>query len=120
MGRGVSSRSLCTPLPARTFHVQADLPRVQVGCFRFGPIINDRTREHPSSGGGGDRSQSRVRVHNIIDAGPAVIDRGSMLETRDLTIRFGGHVAVDAVSGAFSPGTLTAIVGPNGAGKTTY
>jgi len=43
-----------------------------------------------------------------------------VLETRDLTIRFGGHVAVDAVSCAFAPGTLTAIVGPNGAGKTTY
>ena len=43
-----------------------------------------------------------------------------MLETRDLTIRFGGHVAVNAVSCAFVPGTLTAIVGPNGAGKTTY
>ena len=43
-----------------------------------------------------------------------------MLETRDLTIRFGGHVAVNSVSCAFAPGTLTAIVGPNGAGKTTY
>jgi len=43
-----------------------------------------------------------------------------MLETRNLTIRFGGHVAVDHVSCAFTPGTLTAIVGPNGAGKTTY
>ena len=43
-----------------------------------------------------------------------------MLETRNLTIRFGGHVAVDGVSCAFQPGTLTAIVGPNGAGKTTY
>ena len=43
-----------------------------------------------------------------------------MLETRDLTIRFGGHVAVDRVSCRFEPGTLTAIVGPNGAGKTTY
>ena len=42
------------------------------------------------------------------------------LETRDLTIRFGGHVAVEAVSCAFFPGELTAIVGPNGAGKTTY
>ncbi|GMV00700.1 MAG: ABC transporter ATP-binding protein [Burkholderiaceae bacterium] len=42
------------------------------------------------------------------------------LETRALTIRFGGHVAVDAVSCAFRAGTLTAIVGPNGAGKTTY
>jgi branched-chain amino acid transport system ATP-binding protein len=43
-----------------------------------------------------------------------------MLETRHLSIRFGGHVAVDDVSCAFRPGTLTAIVGPNGAGKTTY
>jgi branched-chain amino acid transport system ATP-binding protein len=43
-----------------------------------------------------------------------------MLATTDLTIRFGGHVAVDQVSCAFAPGTLTAIVGPNGAGKTTY
>jgi branched-chain amino acid transport system ATP-binding protein len=43
-----------------------------------------------------------------------------MLETLDLTIRFGGHVAVDHVSCRFEPGTLTSIVGPNGAGKTTY
>jgi branched-chain amino acid transport system ATP-binding protein len=42
------------------------------------------------------------------------------LETQELTIRFGGHVAVNAVSCGFMPGTLTAIVGPNGAGKTTY
>jgi branched-chain amino acid transport system ATP-binding protein len=42
------------------------------------------------------------------------------LETKNLTIRFGGHVAVDSVSCAFTPGELTAIVGPNGAGKTTY
>jgi branched-chain amino acid transport system ATP-binding protein len=42
------------------------------------------------------------------------------LETRGLTIRFGGHVAVDNVTCRFTPGTLTAIVGPNGAGKTTY
>ena len=42
------------------------------------------------------------------------------LSTRELTIRFGGHVAVNAVSADFHPGTLTVIVGPNGAGKTTY
>ena len=44
----------------------------------------------------------------------------TLLETRDLTIRFGGHVAVNHVSCTFRPGELTAIVGPNGAGKTTY
>jgi branched-chain amino acid transport system ATP-binding protein len=43
-----------------------------------------------------------------------------MLETQSLTIRFGGHVAVNAVSCRYEAGTLTAIVGPNGAGKTTY
>lgn len=44
----------------------------------------------------------------------------SLLSTRDLTIRFGGHIAVNNVTCSFEPGTLTAIVGPNGAGKTTY
>ncbi|MDR5652822.1 ABC transporter ATP-binding protein [Ruixingdingia sedimenti] len=44
----------------------------------------------------------------------------SLLETEALTVRFGGHVAVDAVTCAFHAGQLTAIVGPNGAGKTTY
>jgi branched-chain amino acid transport system ATP-binding protein len=44
----------------------------------------------------------------------------TQLETHGLTIRFGGHVAVDSVTCAFRPGELTAIVGPNGAGKTTY
>jgi branched-chain amino acid transport system ATP-binding protein len=43
-----------------------------------------------------------------------------VLETEGLTIRFGGHVAVDHVSCQFHAGTLTSIVGPNGAGKTTY
>ena len=43
-----------------------------------------------------------------------------LLQTDDLTVRFGGHVAVNAVSCQFHSGELTAIVGPNGAGKTTY
>lgn len=42
------------------------------------------------------------------------------LETRALTVSFGGHIAVNGVSCKFHPGTLTSIVGPNGAGKTTY
>jgi len=44
----------------------------------------------------------------------------TLLETEALTVRFGGHVAVDAVTCSFHAGELTAIVGPNGAGKTTY
>jgi branched-chain amino acid transport system ATP-binding protein len=47
-------------------------------------------------------------------------DNMPALSTSDLTISFGGQVAVNAVSCDFHSGTLTAIVGPNGAGKTTY
>ena len=47
-------------------------------------------------------------------------ENGPSLETRNLTIRFGGHTAVDDVTTAFRPGELTALVGPNGAGKTTF
>jgi branched-chain amino acid transport system ATP-binding protein len=42
------------------------------------------------------------------------------LSTENLTIRFGGHAAVNNVTCAFVPGQLTVIVGPNGAGKTTW
>lgn len=42
------------------------------------------------------------------------------LSSRSLTVQFGGHVAVNAVTADFHAGELTAIVGPNGAGKTTY
>jgi len=43
-----------------------------------------------------------------------------IIETRDLTIRFGGHVAVDHVSLRIRPFALKSIIGPNGAGKTTF
>jgi branched-chain amino acid transport system ATP-binding protein len=42
-----------------------------------------------------------------------------MLETRDLTRRFGGLTAVDRVSLSIEPGEIRSIIGPNGAGKTT-
>lgn len=43
-----------------------------------------------------------------------------IIATKDLTIRFGGHVAVDHVNFQIEPFTLKSIIGPNGAGKTTF
>jgi zinc/manganese transport system ATP-binding protein len=38
---------------------------------------------------------------------------------RDVTVRYGRRTALEAVSGEFAPGSMTAVVGTNGAGKST-
>lgn len=42
-----------------------------------------------------------------------------ILETRAVTRRFGGLVAVDSISLAIPKGIIASVIGPNGAGKTT-
>jgi branched-chain amino acid transport system ATP-binding protein len=43
-----------------------------------------------------------------------------VLETRSLTMRFGGVVAVDNVDFELREGELRCLIGPNGAGKSTF
>jgi len=43
-----------------------------------------------------------------------------VLETRDLSVSFGGLRAVNDVSVAVTQGGITSIIGPNGAGKSTF
>ena len=42
-----------------------------------------------------------------------------LLKVENLTMRFGGLVAINALSFAVGRGEITALIGPNGAGKTT-
>ena len=43
-----------------------------------------------------------------------------ILETKDVTKRFGGLVAVNQVSVTLEEGEIVGLIGPNGAGKTTF
>src|SRR5438067_4460680 len=44
---------------------------------------------------------------------------GARIALHDVTVRYGRRLALEAVSGEFAPGSMTAVVGANGAGKST-
>jgi ABC-type branched-subunit amino acid transport system ATPase component len=53
-----------------------------------------------------------------VDGGPPV-DDAPALAAREVTVRFGGLMALSEVSLEVAPGRIAGLVGPNGAGKST-
>ncbi|WP_248958997.1 ABC transporter ATP-binding protein [Sphaerisporangium perillae] len=57
--------------------------------------------------------------HSTPSPRPRDPEEPSLLDVRDVTVRFAGLTALSEVSFAVAPGSVHAVIGPNGAGKST-
>ena len=64
------------------------------------------------------RATARLERGDRLMAAPRPMG-GTLLEVRDVALRFGGIIALDGVSFELEEGQILGLIGPNGAGKTT-
>ena len=76
-----------------------------------GPSAAEKGSEAPES------RRGRARVAGA--AARVGVEAGPALQTRDVSVRFGGNTAVDRVSVHVDHGELVGLIGTNGAGKST-
>ena len=92
------------------------------GAGHAGPMPEPAERTEPAeraeAPGGGSAGGGPVEVELPVPV-PADGADDVVLELRDLTMRFGGVVALSEVSLMTMRGQIFGIIGPNGAGKTT-
>jgi branched-chain amino acid transport system permease protein len=96
------------------------LPGGLASLWRMGTAALGRRRAPPPS------PTTHAATRDRDAAGPAVLvnaaastDDAPLLETQDLTIAFGGLVAVNTLRLTVRAGEVRALIGPNGSGKST-
>ena len=80
---------------------------------RTGPELGEHTADVLGELAGVDGTE--LELH----AGGCGMTGRPLLEVKDLTVRFGGVMALDGISFDVHEGQICALIGPNGAGKTT-
>src|SRR5271165_6986136 len=78
------------------------------GIFRAGAVRAD-PRAHPSGSAAPRRRRPRRMSYTMT----------ALIQARDLTKKYGSHVALDHVNFPIEPGRIVGLIGPNGAGKTS-
>jgi ABC-type branched-subunit amino acid transport system ATPase component/ABC-type branched-subunit amino acid transport system permease subunit len=90
-------------------------------AYRIRDALIDRVARRLPPGPARQRAaDAAVPVPTVLATrGSAITDRPDWLVTRDVSVRFGGRVAVDRVSIHVGAGEIVGLIGTNGAGKSS-
>jgi sulfate-transporting ATPase len=124
LARGVLARPEDASVPAptsasgsvtATATAQASEPHVPTAPTELAPVPAEAGQLVESAAGIGSNGHTHDSQAPVSGKGRT----GPLLEVRNLTVRYGGVVAVDDVSIDVEQGQIVGLIGPNGAGKTT-
>ena len=112
--RSASEAQVSEPIPGAqpTVAAAASDEIAAVPAPVLAPVSAEAGELVGSGAGVGSNGHTHTQAEGNGTAGP-------LLDVKNLTVRYGGVVAVDHVSFSVEEGQIVGLIGPNGAGKTT-